>query len=576
MLAVALTALPRAPGEAFFSGIGIDPAGNPTQFSDIVNHPNDLWTWDKSNITFKFAPSFLAAFPDPLIAQEVRLAFGEWDAAFNTPAGAIYSYDRFNGENAFAAPGIPRPAAFGDIRSIAMHEIGHTLGLGHPNQAFYFNNPQLNFRPNGIAGLAVAAPVDIEINPITHLATTQGSEVMRSGIDEYEYNHILTADELDAQRRMYNRDLNFIEVPANQPADVTITAAAYPQGSKIWGEATNFATTPRAGGPFSGVRIDSATIQFNSTKSPSLGVGTLSINWDYQNLSGKPTRSFVVRTTGTDDLVSLGQYRNLSSGHAFANYATQSGGPDAKDDVIHTFSNPANGDVPANQLLHIGLTQDVWDWRPVEARAVAPDGSSTIAPIVGFHGWSNSVLDANAQIPPGGQVQGLPVITSARGLELINASARLGLGTVALADVTGMNIPLDQLNRNLLNQLQAQNRLIFVNTGGAVLNPGDYFIMALSGTQADLPPDVINSGHFVLLNRPDLLDKELFAFADTTSLAGDAAAGSFALLNAPPIVGAFVPEPPSPVLVAAGVGALCLSLGWRKLGQNSSPSDLRD
>src|SRR5262249_46491154 len=159
----------------------------------------------------------------------------------------------------------------------------------------------------------------------------------------------------------------------------------------------------------------------------------------------------------------LGQYRNSGHGHTFANYATQSGGPNAKDDVIHTFSNPAGGDIPPNELIHIGLNQDVWDWRPVEGRAVAPDGSSTIAPIVGFHGWSNSVLDANAQVPPGGQVQGLPVITTARGIELINASARLGLGTIALADVTGMNVTLDQLNRNLYNQLQAQNRLIFVN-----------------------------------------------------------------------------------------------------------------
>jgi len=171
---------------------GVDPSG----FSDLVTNPQDFPSWDKTVIRYKFDASFDTAFPNPRVKEQVRLAFTQWDDAQGTLPGANYSYNRASGwQN------------FGDIRSITLHELGHVLGIHHPDEAAAVNR---NWRP-GPTGL-VAQP-------------DNDDEVMRSWINPGDYNHILSHDELDAFAYVYGHDISFQEVTGS--ADITISTFTF-------------------------------------------------------------------------------------------------------------------------------------------------------------------------------------------------------------------------------------------------------------------------------------------------------------------------------------------------------------
>ena len=63
------------------------------------------------------------------------------------------------------------------------------------------------------------------------------------------------------------------------------------------------------------------------------------------------------------------------------------------------------------------------------------------------------------------------------------------------------------------------------------------------------------------LNRPDLVNTELFVFAKSQS--GDAIVQTYALLGRDPITGVLIPEPSSIVLALLGLLGF-VGMAWRK------------
>src|SRR5262245_12109286 len=62
----------------------VSASPEPSGFSEIIGSPADHWWWDVNTITYKFDASFDVLFPDASIKNQVRLAFKQWDQAFNT------------------------------------------------------------------------------------------------------------------------------------------------------------------------------------------------------------------------------------------------------------------------------------------------------------------------------------------------------------------------------------------------------------------------------------------------------------------------------------------------------------
>jgi hypothetical protein len=514
--------------EAFFSGEGL-VGGN--TFSDIVANPNDFTTWDKSVITYRFDPSFVAAYPDLRIEDQVRLAVTTWDNALATPDGDTYSYDRFNGP-----PPKDTVNNFFDIRTIALHEVGHLLGFAHPNQA-WTEGPMLNFRPDGSANLIPAAPVDA-VPPPPHTVGL-GSEVMRGGVNPAEYNHVLSQDELDAYRRAYGRDISFQEVTGG-PADILIRAQPLTDPNVLGiGKPNSFVRD--ANNPAAGAQIEpNSTLTFNSNPTGPIGFGALDINWDYQSFSGLPTRSIEVQTHGTNNLTPLRRWNNNNTPHVFNSYLSASAGPNAKDDVVHTWTNPLNGDIPVGQVFHVGLQQDVWDWTVTSAMVVDSLGQRSAAGMLGAHDWyamsqnqpAGGSGTANAETDVLGED-----FPAARGVAVKNSNSPTILGALGYADVTGMGLTLDNLNHAMLTQLQAQGRMHFISVPPSLqqLDAGEQLVVVFQGTAADLPADLQASGDYILVNNPSIVDRQIFLYAETTN--PTSSAGTYALLNSPPITG---------------------------------------
>jgi hypothetical protein len=508
-VACVLAAASTVRGIATFSGV------DPTGFSHLVNDPDDYATWlPDTTLTYRFDASFDTVWPNPQIKEQVRVAFNQWSSANITPDGAVYAYERAGG----AQP-------FGDIRSIVVHELGHVLGITHPNQAAGVNR---NWRPGG-GGLVAQADV--------------GNELMRSWINQGDYNHVLSHDELDAYDLMYGTGISFTQ-SLGGAADIVISAYN-PGDPNNWAEGGGHFQWRNPSDHSEGMRFIDGFVHLNQASGFPLGFQSLGINWDYQNAGGKPTRAFQVQTTGTNYPTPLFHYDN-NGPHQFNSFGTTTVDADHKDDLIHRWSNPAGGDIPHTEILHVGLEQDVYDWSVVEARVHHPDGTSTMAPLLGFHDWSNTIVTgtpaveaATVEFPliRGRLDRAGDVRVLARGFRIV-ASDRSLVSNLMLANARGLDLKLEDLNRNTLNELREKQLVEEIKDFGVrQLGRGEDFLIVLEGEVDDLPKEVVEKGNFLLLNRPDLLKSELFVFARSLGQQQEAEIGTFALLGTPPVVG---------------------------------------
>ena len=215
--------------------------------------------------------------------------------------------------------------------------------------------------------------------------------------------------------------------------------------------------------------------------------------------------------------------------------------------MLHRWGNPAGGDIPPSEILHVGLEQDVWDWTVVSARVLHPDGTSTNAPLLGFHDWSNTVVtgtpavaEATASAPGLSQSldRGGRVEVYARGFR-ITASADSLVSDLMLADVRDLDLKLEDLNRQTLDELREKQLVEEVKEFGTKqLSRGKDFYIILKGGIGDLPEEIVAKGNFLLLNRPELLDRELLVYAGSRGEQQEGGEiGTFALLGVPPVIG---------------------------------------
>jgi hypothetical protein len=534
---VLLLMAPGIRAETFFSG-GTGGGG----FADAINNPADKWTWDlnpNQPITYKFDNTFLAAFPNNAVRDQIRFAFQTWDSAASTPFGSIDSYQRnFVG-------GDP---SFGDIRTIALHEIGHVLGLGHPNQ--------------GAANSRNYRPTPAPSGPLTVAASTN-REVMYAYTQTGEYNHVLSWDELDAFNRSYGgQDVSFQEVAANAPANITITT--YTNAATNWANGPPSGSFRDSSNHLNGVRITSGMIQWNTSSGTPMGLKAHAQNWDYTPAAGQQVSSMVVRTRGTNNPTPLWHFDGYGAPAFFNTFTPVSlGDPNFKEDVVNTWGNPA-GPIVGPNLVHIGLQPDVYDWTVVSAVAVAPGGAQTPAPLVTVHEWYNSIVQGTPSLPA--DLERLPSRITATAMRFTLTEQLPGaalIGNIAFADVTGRQFSPDDLNRRGMAELRKQG----VQFQGfefpsrlEMLAPGEDLFAFL--TADDIPPDIADKGNFIVLDRPDLLGHELFVSFD--SMLSDVTIGNFALITV-------VPAPDMRGALLFGfVGALLLRLPQRRRGERAS------
>jgi len=510
-LGVLAIAPPEVKGFTTFTGV------DPTGFSDLATNPIDYPTWDLTNLTYTFDASFDANWPNARVKDQVRLAFEQWNTANATPDGAVYSYGRANGFQ-----------PFGDMRSIVVHELGHVLGMTHPDQAEPVNR---NWRSNG--------------GPVT-LVVDQNNELMRSWINPGDYNHVLSHDELDAFRYMYGHDLNFTEVAG--PANITISAYN-PGNPNNWAEGGGGIQWRNPADHSQGMRFVNGFVRLNMASGQPLGLKTLGINWDYQNVGGQPTHAFTMETTGTNNPTPIFHYDN-NGPNRFNTFTTVPVDSDNKDNLRHIWSDPNSGDIPSAEIIHVGLEQDVWDWSVVSAHVIHPGGAISAAPLLSFHDWSHTIVTGTPAAAPSdtGLDMGPRGTVRARGIRIL-ASDWASVNEMSLAVVEGRNLGLSDLNAPMLNRLRESGQVMDIPNMDATLGPNSDFFIVLQGTENDLPPELLRNRNFLMLNdHPDLLGKEVFVFARSIGQSGDIMIGNYGLLGTEVIT----PEPATMSVLGAG------------------------
>src|SRR5204863_4212116 len=107
--------------------------------------------------------------------------------------------------------------------------------------------------------------------------------------------------------------------------------------------------------------------------------------------------------------------------------------------------------------------------------------------------------------------------------------------------VTGLGLKLADLTPATFSNLAAQQRVEPIPAFGQRALPAEQpFVRVLQGEVNALPDDLRQSGNYLLLNRPDLEDKELLVFV--TGRTAEAEVEMYALVSRTPTGNADAPS----------------------------------
>ena len=135
---------------------------------------------------------------------------------------------------------------------------------------------------------------------------------------------------------------------------------------------------------------------------------------------------------------------------------------------------------------------------------------------------------------------GPPVRIVAQGIRLFNNTAiPAELVKIGLAKVDDFGLGLGDLNRATHDDLIQNSDFEWLDIASMTLDNGQGLTLVFDGDfDGDVP-----EGNPIFLNRPDLVGRELFVYAETTDPVGGAIVGNYALLGTDPVTGVLVPEP---------------------------------
>src|SRR5690606_38039315 len=115
------------------------------------------------------------------------------------------------------------------------------------------------------------------------------------------------------------------------------------------------------------------------------------------------------------------------------------------------------------------------------------------------------------------------------------------ISEVSIAKLGGLGLNrLEDLSNETLEMLRTTGQLETIPLAAPlIIAPGEDYVFVFDGERSDLPSELLSRGNFMLLNRPDLVDEELFLFARSTNVRSYGVIGG----------GVFVPEPSSIILL---------------------------
>jgi hypothetical protein len=411
-----------------------------------------------------------------------------------------------------------------------MHEMGHVLGSQHVNIAW--ERDQMNYVPSGGGWVAQA---------------DMGTEVMHDTIAKGEIRRVLTHDELDMHDHAYNRTVTFQEVFGDTPAELNILAC----GGCLGFGGVEESQQRVNGQPESGQEITEGIffVGAGSYQGTPIGFKTLKQSWEFDNdFFPQGIHEVVVRTRGTDNPVPISQSNHgLGQFDSYDTVYIPTLGILNFEDMAHRWFNASLADtVPLGSTIRLAVEQDVPDWFVLSAAALDIDRNGHGIQLIAINPWQNTFLNPDDDEPDEDfGISGKTVLNN--GFRIVGTDDLTTLITeVSLAKIGDLGLnQLEDLSSETLELLRTTGRLETIAFSSPIpLAPGEDFVFVFDGQTGDLPRELIARGNFMLLNRPDLVDEELFVF---TRSSGNVR--TYGVIGG----GVFVPEPAAFVLLCLGL-----------------------